>query len=60
MRIHINDSRANIFNIMCEVRQDIPIEKSKEMLSRVMQSRSYETAIQIINEYAVDKVEIIE
>lgn len=59
MKIKINEPDANIFSLMAYAKRFITEQQTKEMIDRVTKSSSYESAVEIINEYLNDKIIIV-
>ena len=52
LEVDLKGADGNIFVVMGKSRSIIKRTKEKEMIKRVTQSKSYDEALKIINEYA--------
>lgn len=64
MNILISSPEANVFSLLAITKQQmITIGKKEqvtEMFTRVQTSKGYEQAIEVMNEYIYDKINIVE
>lgn len=64
MNILISSPQANVFSLLAIAKQQMILldrrQDVSEMVNRATKSNSYEQAVDIINEYLLDKINIIE